>query len=313
MADGDPVLLFGIPSEPPLAMAAAELARLGVPHLMLNQRRCEEAHAFCCVEGEAVAGMLAIDGQRIALEAFGGIYNRAMAPSLLPGVRDLAEDDPLHLHATRLHEVVEGWCQVAPGRVVNRARAMGSNGSKPYQAQLIEPWFDVPATLITNEPDEVLAFRDEYERVVYKSISGVRSIVQELTDDDLLRLPSLATCPAQFQQFVPGQDVRVHTFADGSVFATAVHSDATDYRYSDREGAGAKLTAVRLEDEVAERCLGLAAALGLDFAGLDLRFAPDGSVFCFEVNPAPAYSYYEEGAGQPIARALARYLAGASS
>jgi hypothetical protein len=28
------------------------------------------------------------------------------------------------------------------------------------------------------------------------------------------------------------------------------------------------------------------------------------------VNPSPAFSYYEEGAGQPIARALAAYLAG---
>jgi hypothetical protein len=31
---------------------------------------------------------------------------------------------------------------------------------------------------------------------------------------------------------------------------------------------------------------------------------------CFEVNPSPAYSYYQELTGAPISDALVRYLAG---
>ena len=53
-----------------------------------------------------------------------------------------------------------------------------------------------------------------------------------------------------------------------------------------------------------------ARGLGLDFAGIDLKLSPDGRVYCFEVNPCPAYSYYQDHAGQPIARAVAFYLAG---
>jgi hypothetical protein len=34
-----------------------------------------------------------------------------------------------------------------------------------------------------------------------------------------------------------------------------------------------------------------------------------GEVFCFEVNPCPAFSFYESNTGQPIAASLARYLA----
>ncbi len=41
-----------------------------------------------------------------------------------------------------------------------------------------------------------------------------------------------------------------------------------------------------------------------------MRLAPDGRIYCFEVNPCPAFSYYEESTGQPIARALAEYLTG---
>ena len=54
----------------------------------------------------------------------------------------------------------------------------------------------------------------------------------------------------------------------------------------------------------------LSQGLGLAFAGIDLKITPDNRVFCFEVNPSPAFSYYEANTGQPIARAVAHYLAG---
>ena len=54
-----------------------------------------------------------------------------------------------------------------------------------------------------------------------------------------------------------------------------------------------------------------ARTLGLHFAGIDLRRAPDGRWFCFEVNPSPGFTYYEAHTGQPIADAVASYLAAA--
>jgi D-alanine-D-alanine ligase-like ATP-grasp enzyme len=49
--------------------------------------------------------------------------------------------------------------------------------------------------------------------------------------------------------------------------------------------------------------------MGLELAGIDLRIRPNGEVVCFEVNPSPAFSYYEERTGLPIAAAVARHLA----
>ena len=187
---------------------------------------------------------------------------------------------------------------------------MGSNFSKPYQAQLIrEHGFSVPETLITDDPDLVRAFRQRHQRVIYKSISGVRSIVQTFQDRDLARLGHIRWCPTQFQEFVEGTNVRVHTVGS-DVFATAVHTDRTDYRYADQQGGQTELEAVELPDELAERCVRLSQALGLPFAGIDLKMGSDHRVYCFEVNPSPAYSYYEANTGQPIARAVARCLAG---
>jgi glutathione synthase/RimK-type ligase-like ATP-grasp enzyme len=57
----------------------------------------------------------------------------------------------------------------------------------------------------------------------------------------------------------------------------------------------------------------LAQALDLPLAGIDLRQRPDGQYLCFEVNPMPAYSYYESNTGLPISLALADLLASATS
>jgi glutathione synthase/RimK-type ligase-like ATP-grasp enzyme len=201
---------------------------------------------------------------------------------------------------------------VAPALVVNRPRAMNSNNSKPMQAQWIgAAGFVVPQTLITSCADEARAFWREHGRVIFKSISGVRSIVRELDEAGAARLALLHDLPVQFQAYVPGVDLRVHVVGT-RCFAAEIQSSATDYRYA-RGGEQTRLQTHRLPAGVARRCVDLAQALDLPLAGIDLRQRPDGQYVCFEVNPMPAYSYYESNTGLPISLALADLLANASS
>jgi glutathione synthase/RimK-type ligase-like ATP-grasp enzyme len=302
----DPVLLMGIPSEPPLELVARALTRLQVPHLLFNQRSVGDAHAALRLVDGCLAGVLAVDGQAVPLEAFGGVYTREFDHRLLPEVE--GADAERRAHADVLHEILSTFCELADARVVNRIVPGMSNASKPYQAQVIARRFRVPETLVTTDPDAVHDLRRRHERLVFKSISGARSIVRELTEADLERLPALAVCPVQFQQRIAGTDVRAHTLADGTVIATSIESTADDWRYAREEPA--RLRPWAPSDDLAEQCLLLAADLGLDFAGIDLRITSDGEVYCLEVNPSPAYSAFEEATGQPIAAALARYLAG---
>ncbi len=137
----------------------------------------------------------------------------------------------------------------------------------------------------------------------------MRSIVHALSKDDAARLDLIRWCPVQFQALVPGTDVRVHVVG-GEVHATEIVSDTLDYRYARQSGGSAELRAVELTSDTAGKCVALTRGLGLAFAGIDLKITPDGEAFCFEVNPCPAFSYYEANTGQPIARAVARYLAG---
>ena len=199
--------------------------------------------------------------------------------------------------------------RLAPALVLNRSQEVGLNYSKPLQAQLISRnGFAVADTIVTNDPDLVRAFRDRHTRVVYKSVSCVRSIVKLLDTAAADRLEAIRACPTQFQEFVEGINVRVHT-VNSRAFATAIRSHAVDYRYAYEEGEQETLEPYALSSGLTERCLALASAFDLEFAGIDLKITPDGDVYCLEVNPCPAFSYYELHTGQPIAAAVADYLA----
>ena len=194
---------------------------------------------------------------------------------------------------------------VANALVLNRPSAMQSNHSKPYQSQLIEEQgFRVPETLITTDISAAHRFWKKHGEVIYKSISGNRSIVSKLHEEHAERMNNLRWCPTQFQRRIRGVDYRVHIVGT-RLFASQILSEAVDYRYSP-----ACIEACELPDDVAERCLRLSQVLDLNLAGLDLLKTPEGEWYCFEINPSPAYSYYESATGQLISLAIANLLAG---
>lgn len=62
-------------------------------------------------------------------------------------------------------------------------------------------------------------------------------------------------------------------------------------------------------EDLARRCRMLSTVLNLRVVGIDLRLARSGGWYCFEANPSPGFSFYEEAAGQPISEAVGRLLA----
>ena len=305
------ILLCGIPTETPIALVREALDSNGARYVVLNQRKFSTMKMSLEISGGRPSGKLQLNGDSYSVDEFTGVFTRLMDYHHLPELKDEPADSPQLKFCCNLFDTLTRWAEISSARVVNRVAPMGSNFSKPFQAQLIKRYgFEVPETLITNDPELVRAFRARHGKTIYKSISGVRSIVQTLTDDDMTRIDNIRWCPTQFQAFVEGTNVRVHTVGE-RVFATAIKTDATDYRYAHRQsGDHAELRPVDLSDDLAEMCVNLSAGLGLAFAGIDLKITPEHDVYCFEVNPSPAFSYYESQTGQPISRAVADYLNG---
>jgi glutathione synthase/RimK-type ligase-like ATP-grasp enzyme len=156
----------------------------------------------------------------------------------------------------------------------------------------------------------VRAFWRRHGSVIYKSISSVRSVVSQLTPEKAQRLEDVVWCPTQFQAYVLGTDYRVHVVGD-EVFAARIISDRDDYRYASVSGGSATIEAYEPDTELAAMCRRMVRDMGLLVAGIDLRQTPQGEWFCFEVNPSPGFSYYQDATGQPIDDAIAELLANA--
>jgi glutathione synthase/RimK-type ligase-like ATP-grasp enzyme len=270
---------------------------------MLDQRAVEDTSLQLRV-GSDVSGELTVAGLRLELSQVRSVYIRPYDCQRVAAVVAAGPGSPLWQRATDLDDALLSWCDLTPAMVINRPSAMSSNDSKPYQSRLIAAaGFRTPETLITTDSRLAQAFYAKHGDVVYKSCSSVRSIVRRFDPADQARLEDLRWCPTQFQQRIVGTDYRVHVVGE-DVFACRIMAEADDYRYD----SDAVVVACKLDSDLAERCKSLSRALDLLVAGLDLRESIAGDWYCFEVNPSPGFTYYQERANQPIDLAIAEML-----
>ena len=237
------------------------------------------------------SGWLELRGRRVGIEELRGVYIR-------PGK---SVSGPAQKASMVLLELVSQLRAV----VINHPAAGNSNTSKPYQLGLIaQAGFKVPDTLVTTDPVAARAFLREHGRLIYKSVSGIRSIVATLEAKDKARLEDVRSGPVQLQQYVAGLDLRVHIVGT-KWFACSVRSSAPDYRHA---GAAPELAEFELPEAVGKQLMALVQGMNLLVAGVDLRRTSDGSWVCFEVNPSPGFTWYEDATDHQIAEAIADLL-----
>ncbi len=303
------ILVCGGLADSVTELVCARLEDLGFAYRLLDFGTYPAGFQVCWQWQDAhPVGYIAGDDWRLDLEEISGVFARYLGLEGRAPLAAVAPEMTFAIHAECDTGVV-ALLEHLPCPVANRVGGGLSNHSKPYQTLLIERCgLRVPPTLVTNDPRAARDFYDEHcGEVIFKSISGVRSIVRRVKQTDLDRLHLLAHGPAQFQAFIPGENVRVHTVGD-EIFATRVKSESVDYRYARRDGNNIEMEATSLPDQVSMACLRVARELDLLIAGIDLKQTPGGEYYCFEANPAPAFSFYEQGTGQPISLALAHLL-----
>lgn len=307
------IMLWGVAGDAPFDDVRDALSRLGADVHVYDQRLDAACDVHLSIDSNngRLHGTLTYEASAqpsISLDGIEALYVRPYSTQEVCRASATSPGTAGYERAVRSDLALLAWADLSTALVVNRPASMAANCSKPFQLALIaKHGFAVPDTLVTTDADEVRAFWVYHERLIYKSVSGLRSIVSQLGADHVERLGDVANGPTQFQQYVPGVDVRVHVVGS-TVFATEATSDADDYRYASRQGADVALESYALSTDVADRCVSMVRGMGLTIGGVDLRRTPDGQWFCFEVNPSPAFSYYERQTGQPIARAIARRL-----
>jgi len=297
------ILLWGLGDTVTTAVAG-KLLEDDRGFVFVDQRLYASTDLHAISDGQTRVELM-IDGTLVDMDEVAAAFIRPYDASRLPS-EGLSRGES---HARRCNSILWAWADVTAALVLNRPSAMAGCSSKLLQfAQILRSGFAVPETLVTTDPAEAEVFWMRHKSLVYKSMSGVRSVVCAMTKAHRLRLADLRNCPTQFQEYVPGRDYRVH-IVDAELFCCEVVSDSVDYRYAGKSEKSVEIRWARLPDPVADQCLALATAMQLPLAGIDLRHTPDGRWYCFETNPSPAFTYYDRDAQQPIATAVARLLA----
>jgi glutathione synthase/RimK-type ligase-like ATP-grasp enzyme len=185
-----------------------------------------------------------------------------------------------------------------------------SNYSKAYQVSLLaEAGFDVPRSLVTNIPEAARAFWEECKgEVIFKGVSNMTTLAQLLTVEKLPRLDLLPCSPTLFQEYVAGDDYRVHVIGD-EAFVTRVVAENVDYRRTSIiDNEKILVEAGELDREVVDRCIAFTHSQGLIASGMDFKRQASGRLVALELNPYPQFTFYDRRSGQPITRAIVDYL-----
>ncbi|MFE1556253.1 RimK family alpha-L-glutamate ligase [Streptomyces sp. NPDC058734] len=250
---------------------------------------------------------LAIGGDRRALlgdhtlDPMGSYYCR------INDLSALQEDREQALRWRWLTTALTAWLDHIPGLVVNRPSIRSDNGSKPlHEWSLTRAGFRVPASITSSSPERLRAFAEAGPTLV-KAVSGVRATSRLIRPGELAGFDPRQG-PVHLQRYVEGRDVRAHVVHD-RVHAEEIVSGAVDYRTD----PDALFTPCELPGPVAAQVVRHTADLGMTFAGWDFKVAEDGTHWCLEVNPMPAYDWYDRRLGGDITASLLALLRGRPS
>lgn len=255
-----------------------------------------------------------VDGQPLDLATVGAIWWRRPQPFRLdPGIGRPSHRDFAYGESA---EAFAGLWQTLDPFWINHPTRDRVAARKLHQLRLArEIGLDIPATLITNEPDEAREFIAKMgpEQTVYKSFSATQ---QEWRETRLLRkeemdlLDNVRHAPVIFQEYVEAAyDLRI-TLVGDAVFAAAIQSQQSAYQVDCRMDLGrVPIEPAEVPADVVDRLQALMAHLGIVYGAVDMRRTPAGRHVFLEVNPAGQWLFIEQKTGQPITRTLATLLA----
>ena len=324
------LLILSAPGDTHSEAVEQILSRRGVPFVHWNQAGFPEQDTVTLrYDSSGLRSQVLVKGgESIDLREVSTTYVRRHAH---PDVRRPFDDPVARAYVeTEARSLLNATAELIDGRwVPGPVRALYWAGDKSWQLRLAPRLgFEIPPTLISNDPSEFLEFYREHNGKLickaldfphFPSADGADTWVfttQLVTPRGAGYADSVRYCPAIYQAYVPKQlELRV-TVVGERVFACAIHSQETertryDWRRYDLEHTPHRVH--ELPEEIRERCVRIVRELGLCYGAMDLVLTPDGRYVFLEVNPMGQYLWIEKITGMPISEAICDLLEAAEA
>ncbi|GAA1523257.1 ATP-grasp ribosomal peptide maturase [Streptomyces albidochromogenes] len=251
---------------------------------------------------------LSVDGRVVSSEALRSIWVRR------PGEPAAHAGEPSRWLTAETGQALHGVLYSTTARWMNHPRQAEQARLKPWQLRFAhQSGFAVPPTVVTTFPRVAEQFAAQYGTVVVKSLSGPprdgpaialpTALVEPGTD-----FGGVAACPTLLQRYVPKRaDIRL-TSVGGRMFAArkAAAPGQVDGRYGDTGGVWEP---VDVPDRIARAVREYTDLAGLAFAAFDFAEDAENVWWFLECNQGGQFGFVELETGQPIAGAVADWLA----
>jgi RimK family alpha-L-glutamate ligase len=198
-------------------------------------------------------------------------------------------------------------------RAVNRALAVEHTIDKFLASALLATaGVPTPRTVACERAEDALeAFDRLGGDVIVKPLFGSMGFGMARVEDRdvaqrVFRALEIERAVYYVQETLPHDGVDIRAMVVGDRVVAAIERVGDGWRANLARGAAAR--PIALDDDRAALCVRAAAALGADYAGVDLLRAADGREYVIEVNGIPGWHGVEETTGVDVAAALVAHL-----
>ena len=206
------------------------------------------------------------------------------------------------------------WIEERGVLVMNSPRAIERSVNKFYTTALLhDAGLPTPETIVCEQIDEVMPAIRRLGEVVIKPIFGsLGHGMVRVSDPEVARriVRTLDQTRTVFyvQRAIDhgGRDIRV--FVVGGAVRGAIERRAPEGEWRTNVAIGGSAKPFDLPDAWAQLALRAAAAVGADYAGVDLLPSRDGTIYVLEVNGIPGWEGLQRATGIDVAGAIVDHL-----
>jgi RimK family alpha-L-glutamate ligase len=198
-------------------------------------------------------------------------------------------------------------------RVVNSPRAIERTVDKFWTSALLEQCgVPTPETIICDNAEEALAGFRMLGDVIVKPLFGSMGLGMVRVSDEEMAFRVFRTLEQirgvyYLQRTIEHDGVDIRAFVIGGQVLGAIERRSKGWRTNLARGGTARV--ITLTDEWSALAVRAAAAVGADYAGVDLLAGRDGAMYVLEVNGIPGWRGLQEATGLDVAGRLIDFLA----
>ena len=198
-------------------------------------------------------------------------------------------------------------------RVVNSPRAIERTVDKFWTSTLLDQCgIPTPETVVCDDPEEAVAAYRTLGDVIVKPLFGSMGLGMVRVGDEEMAFRVFRTIEQirgvyYIQRTVDHDGTDIRAFVLGGRVIAAIERRAAGWRTNLARGGAART--LSLSEQLSALAVRAAAAVGADYAGVDLVTGRDGTTYVLEVNGIPGWRGLQEATGLDIAGRLVDHLA----